>query len=247
MALRFDEGDNVKIGDTLGVIDTTNVMLKYRQAEASAEAAQTKSRVAQLNISQASNNLDLAGKEFDRVSSLIKTGSADQQQFDRAQNSQKQARLTQEQAQVSLRAALADYSNASAQLALLQKQVEDCFPVSPSNGTLVDKFVEPGELVAAGRPLVKIDRLDTVWVKIYLPPKDLTAITLRGHAFVDPEDGHTKPLDGTITWISSEAEFTPKNVQTKEARAGLLYAVKITIANPNQILKIGMPVMVTIK
>ena len=122
MALRFDEGDNVKIGDTLGVIDTTNVMLKYRQAEASAEAAQTKSRVAQLNISQASNNLDLAGKEFDRVSSLIKTGSADQQQFDRARNSQKQARLTQEQAQVSLRAALADYSNASAQLALLQKQ-----------------------------------------------------------------------------------------------------------------------------
>ncbi len=247
MALYFDEGENVKVGDTLGIIDTTNIMLKLRQAEAAAEVAQTRSRTAQINIGQASNSLELANKEFDRASSLIKTGSADQQTYDRAQTSQRQATLAQEQAQVSLRAALADYNNASAQLALLQKQVEDCFPVSPANGTIVDKFVEPGELVAAGKPLVKIDRLDTVWVKIYLPPKDLTNIALRGHAFVDPEDGQTKPLDGTITWISSEAEFTPKNVQTKEARAGLLYAVKVTIANPNQVLKIGMPVMVTIK
>ena len=246
-AIYFTEGQKVATGDTLAMIDTSNVMLRLRQAQAAGDAARTRQQIAGLNIKQAANNLDLANKEFDRASSLLKTGSANQQQYDRAQNGRVQAQLAQEQAQASLQSAIADLNNADAQVALLEKQVKDCFPLSPVNGTIVDKFLEAGELVTVGKPLFKIDRLDTVWVKIYLPPKDLTAISLGGHASVDPEDGRTRPLDGAITWISSEAEFTPKNVQTKEARAGLLYAVKVTIPNPNEILKIGMPVMVTIQ
>jgi HlyD family secretion protein len=110
---------------------------------------------------------------------------------------------------------------------------------------VVTRYVESGELVAIGKPLVKVARLDTVWVKVYLPPSDLTRIKLGGRAEIDPEDGRSRPLAGSISWISSEAEFTPKNVQTKEARADLVYAVKITIPNPDQTLKIGMPVLVT--
>ena len=83
-------------------------------------------------------------------------------------------------------------------------------------------------------------------MKIYVPPRDLTQIKLGGKADVNPEDGRTQPLTGIVTWIADEAEFTPKNVQTKEARADLVYAVKVTIPNPDGELKVGMPVMVTI-
>jgi HlyD family secretion protein len=246
-AIYHAEGQDVEAGDTLAMIDTTDIMLHLRQAQAAGEVAVTRLNIASINVMQAANNLELANREFDRISSLIKTGSANQQQYDRAQNARIQAELAQKQAHASRQAASADLKSAEAQIALLQQQVSYCFPLSPLNGTVIDKFVESGELVSIGKPLVKIDRLDTVWVKIYLPPRDLTRIKLEEHAFVSTEDNRTKPFDGIITWISSEAEFTPKNVQTEQARAGLLYAVKITIPNQDHILKIGMPVFVSIQ
>jgi HlyD family secretion protein len=246
-AIYCDEGQNVVAGDTLALIDTSAVALRLRQALAAGRAARTQLELTAINIRQAENNLELANNEFERAATLIKTGSVNQQQYDQAKNAFEQAKLAGEQARAAQRAADAELANANAQINLLENQFEDCFPVSPITGVIVEKFVESGELVTTGKPLVRIASLDTVWVKIYLPPSDLTRISLGGRAFIDPEDGRTQPLPGIITWISSEAEFTPKNVQTREARAGLLYAVKISIPNPGRILKIGMPVSVAIK
>jgi HlyD family secretion protein len=142
--------------------------------------------------------------------------------------------------------AAANLQKINAEIALLTQQLSDCFPAAPIGGIVSDKFVEVGELVNIGAPLLKIVGLDTVTVKIYLPASDLTQIKLGDKAEVDPEDNSSQPLPGVITWISPEAEFTPKNVQTKEARANLVYAIKITIPNSQQILKIGMPVSVKI-
>jgi HlyD family secretion protein len=246
-AIYFDEGRSVAHGDTLAMIDTSTLTLHLRQAHAAKEAAATMIRVSSIGIKQAASSLELAEKEFERAASLIKSGTINQQQYDQANTAYDQARLAREQAEASYGAAQADLDNAQAQIDILAKQMSDCFPESPADGIVVNTFQEPGELIAPGRPLVKIAKLDTVWVKVYLPPADLTQIKLGSHAFVDPEDGRTRPLDGFISWISSEAEFTPKNVQTKEARAGLLYAVKITVPNLDQTLKIGMPVSVSIR
>ena len=149
-------------------------------------------------------------------------------------------------ARSSLKAAGADLARIRANIDLIQQQIADCTPVAPLDGTVVTTYVDPGELAVAGKALVRIAGLDTVWVKIYLPPKDLTRIGLGDEALVDPEDGRTEPFKGRVSWISPEAEFTPKNVQTKEARADLVYAVKVTVSNPEEELKIGMPVMVRI-
>ena len=246
VALYRDEGATVSAGDTLAMIDTATVMVRMRQARAAAEAARTQVEVAAIGVRQAESNLGQANTEFERAATLIRTGSANQQQYDRAKTAFDQAKLAREQAQAAGRAAEAQLASAVAQVDLLQDQANDHFPISPTNGVVVERFVEPGELVAAGRPLVRIARLDTVWVKIYLPPSYLTRVAIGGHASVDPESG-MPPLGGVVTWISSEAEFTPKNVQTREARAGLLYAVKIVVPNPDQSLKIGMPVAVTIE
>jgi HlyD family secretion protein len=247
LKLYFDEGQHVTEGDTIGWIDTTTTALRLRQAKAAVRAAETKLRISSINIKQASLNLSLAEKEFDRIKALLPVGSANQQQYDKAETAYHQALLAKEQADGSYSAALAEKETASAQAAILNKRMDYSFPEAPLSGIIVTRYVDPGELVAIGRPLVKIANLDTVQVDIYLSPADLTRIVLGGGAKVDPENDTGELLDGIITWISDEAEFTPKNVQTKEARADLVYAVEITIPNPDGILKIGMPVSVVIE
>lgn len=244
--LYVDEGDAIRPGDTIVLIDTVTLSLRLSQTEALKLSAETRRESARIQVDKAALDFELAQKEFDRVNNLVQTGSANQQQFDKTKNTLDGSRLAKKAAASALASTEADLEKIDRDIVLLQKQLADCRPVSPTGGTVVTKYVESGELAAPGKPLIKIARLDTVWVKVYLPPSDLTRIKLGGRADVDPEDGKTSPLPGTITWISSEAEFTPKNVQTKQARADLVYAVKITIPNDGGQLKIGMPVSVMI-
>lgn len=246
MRLDVIEGDHIAAGDSIGMIDTLTVSLQLKQANAALEVARTQLENAKIAIDQAQLNFSLARKEFDRAKSLIKTGSMNQQQYDKVENGYNQAQLAEKQARAARDAAKADISRLEASINLLEKQYRDCFPDAPITGVVSDKYVEVGELAAPGKPLIKISKIDTVKVKVYLPPADLTKIKLGGKANIDPEDGRSEPIEGNITWISSTAEFTPKNVQTREARANLVYAVEITIANNDEALKVGMPVSVTI-
>lgn len=246
-AIYFDEGDDINGGDTICMIDTVTVTLRLRQAKALREASLIQLDISKINIEQAAVNLLLAKKEYERVKSLIKSGSVNQQQYDKTETAHNSASLAEKQALASKAAIEADLKRTDAEIALLEKQFRDCFPVAPGSGVVTDKFIDVGELAGIGKSLIKIAQLDTVWVKVYVPASDLTAIELGDNAEIDPEDGHSQPLHGTVTWISTEAEFTPKNVQTREARANLVYAVKISIPNPGRILKIGMPVFAKIK
>jgi HlyD family secretion protein len=244
--LRFDAADKISRGDTIGLIDTTILALRIRQVEAAREAAATKLRLAGIDIEQSKQNRELARKEYERVADLLPSGSANQQQFDQAQNRFELGKLMVERSQAAMAAAAADLNRVEAERDLLRRQLSDCLPTAPAAGVVTERFVEVGELVLPGKALLEIAQLDTVSVKIYLPPQDLTKFELGAPAEVDPEDGRSAPIMGRVSWIASEAEFTPKNVQTKEARADLVYAVKIRIPNPDQSLKVGMPVSVRI-
>jgi HlyD family secretion protein len=245
-ALHVKEGDRVPKGAIIAQLDTVNTRLRLDQAGATKRATEKRVKIALINIEQAKQTLILAKKEYERAQSLIKSGSVNKQLYDQAETTYQQAVLSLKQSEAAHESAWADLDKVNSDIGLLEQQFRDCFPRSPQSGFIVSKFLETGEWAAVGRPIVKIAALDTVWVKIYLPPGDLTAIRLGGRARIDPEDGRATPMEGTISWISSEAEFTPKNVQTKEARADLVYAVKITIPNADEALKIGMPVSVTI-
>jgi HlyD family secretion protein len=245
-ALYFDEGKTIRTGDTIALIDTTTVSLKLDQAQARLGAAWTRESSARLKIEKADLDSSLARTDFLRLKNLVGKGSVNRQQYDQAENKYLQTRLARKTAGASLAGARADRKRAETEIAILEKQLGDCRPVSPLAGTVVTSYVEQGELLGVGKPLVKIARLDPVTVKIYLPPSMLTSVKLGARAEIDPEDGRTEPIAGKVSWISPEAEFTPKNVQSREARADLVYAVKITIPNPEQVLKIGMPVMVRI-
>ena len=245
-ALYFDEGKTIRTGETIALIDTTTVSLKLDQAKARLGAAWTQESSARLQIEKADLDSSLARTDFLRLKNLVGKGSVNQQQYDQVENKYLQTRLARKTAGATLAGARADRKRAETEIAILEKQLGDCRPISRLTGTVVTTYVEQGELLGIGKPLVKIARLDPVTVKIYLPPSMLTSVKLGARAEIDPEDGRTQPIAGKVSWISPEAEFTPKNVQSREARADLVYAVKITIPNPQQILKIGMPVMVRI-
>lgn len=246
-SVRLDEGSRVAAGDTIAEIDTVSTALRLQQALSGKDAAEKRVRIASINVEQATYNRDLARKEYDRAKALIASGSTNQQQFDQSETAYKQAVLAEKQAAASVESARADLVRAESDVRLINKQMEYCFPRAPMSGVVTTRLIRAGEWVGVGKPIVKIASLDTVWVKIYVPAGDLTRIRMGGQAAVDPEDGRGRTLDGTVTWISSEAEFTPKNVQSKEARADLVYAVKVTIANPDGALKIGMPVAVKMR
>ncbi len=123
----------------------------------------------------------------------------------------------------------------------LQTQVNELKVLAPLSATVLTKAVEAGEVVSAGKPLVLLGDLDHPWIKIYVPETAVGRVRLGAPARVLVDSFPGRPFEGTVTWISDQAEFTPKNVQTVEERVNLVYAIKVTIQNAERRLKAGMP------
>jgi HlyD family secretion protein len=138
-------------------------------------------------------------------------------------------------------AARARLKQAEATLQQLQAQFEYTNITSPLNGVVLIKNMEQGELANIGSPIVTIADLDNVWLRVYVPEPDIGKIKLGQTATVTVDSYPKKPFTGKIAEISSQAEFTPKNVQTKKERVNLVFGVKVNLSNPEHLLKPGMP------
>ena len=127
------------------------------------------------------------------------------------------------------------------QVAQIDDQLSKCRIMSPVSGTVLTKYSEAGEFAAAGRPLFKVADLDRVYLRAYLTSAQLAGVRLGQEVKVysDYGGGNVKEYDGTITWISGQSEFTPKNIQTEDERENLVYAVKVAVQNDGYI-KLGM-------
>ena len=243
--LLFDEGTELQVGDTLVHIDTTRLALELVSAEAGRNVADAKLVTAKLNLQKAQEAEQYARSELDRVTRLLKTKTASQQQYDKLAHTHKETLIARDAAKAAIATIKAEIAKINADMNRIKRQLEDCYPTAPISGRVTEKYVETGELLAPGRPIAKIAKLDTVEVKVYLPAGDFAGVKTGDNAKVDTESGG-EIYSGTVVWTSDEAEFTPKNVQTKKSRADLVYAVKVQIPNTDGKLKIGMPVFVTI-
>ncbi len=143
--------------------------------------------------------------------------------------------------QQDVRVAEAAVREARANVERLETQVAELRVVAPLDATVLTKAAEPGEVVAANKPILLLGDLDRPWIKVYVPETALGKVRLGAAArvFVDSFPGQA--FQGTVTWIADQAEFTPKNIQTAEERVNLVYAVKVTIQNAQRRLKAGMP------
>lgn len=242
----FSEGTQVKAGDTLALIDPSRIQLDIASMKAARQSAIASLETARLSVTKARETEKFAKSESDRIARLLKSGSATQKQMDQLSYESAQATVARQTAEVNVTVIQAQLEKVEADLNRLNRQLQDCYPVAPIGGTVTEALVEMGETVGPGKGLAKIAGLDMVWVKLYLPVEQFSAVKVGQKAGVSTEAG-VKTYDGQVIWTSDEAEFTPKNVQTQKSRANLVYAVKVRIPNTDGFLKIGMPVFVTLE
>ena len=265
IAIKYDEGARVNEGDTVMIIDHDNLEIQLKQAIAAENVANAQLKLLQEgarseDIQQAENavkqskiNMELAERDFNRMKQLYASNTITKKQFD---DTQAKYELTQAQynsAQENLKKmknfarpeeikqAMANLSRQKAAVDLLKKNISDSYVVSPITGFIVQKYVEKGETVAMLSSLFKVSELRTVKLVIYVSEENLGRVKLGQKADVSNDTYKNKDYKGIVIYISPEAEFTPKNIQTKDERTKLVYAVKIEIKNPDFELKPGMP------
>ncbi len=265
ITLAVDEGARVKPGDLLATVDHATADIQLRQAEAGVDLARAQLvllrngarkediQQAEAALTQAEANLQVAAADARRMRELAKTGSVTPKSRDDAE-----ARLTVTEAQKSaavdslnklrqlarpeeIQAAEARLAQARSAADLLAKMIADCTIVAPSAGTVTHKAVEAGELVNPGSTVVTVSALDSVYVMIYLMEEEVGRVRLGDTVDVKIDALPDKVFAGQITYISPQAEFTPKNVQTKEDRVKLVFGVKVVIQNREGLLKPGLP------
>lgn len=249
--IRCDEGTSVNEGDTLFVIDDAEYRIQLRYAMANEDAAEAQYRLAMEgsrseDIKQAESNYRSAEKDLKRMQELLSTQAITQKQFDDAQTRFVNAEQTYRKLEHGLRkdeitAARARRDQATAQTDALLRKVQNCSLLAPTSGTVTLRSVEVGELVSIGSNLARITYLDRVKLMIYVNETEVGKVKLNQAAKVAIDADDSRTFDGKVVFISPTAEFTPRNVQTKEERTKLVFGVKIEIDNPDGMLKPGLP------
>jgi HlyD family secretion protein len=247
LQVRARDGDTVAQGDTLLVLDTELLQRQRAQTESRRDLLQAQTSEAQQMLRQSRRKLELAQTTLERTQALRAQGSATQQQVDDL-TAQRDVAASQVEAARDHQAALAaQREELQRSLAVIDRQIAEGVVLSPLDGTVLLRAAEPGEVTRVGALAMRLADLRHLDLRIYLEEEDLDEVQLGQTlpVFVDALEGGR--LSGTVSWISSEAEFTPKNAQTRQARAQLVYAVKVTLDNPDGRLHIGMPAAVQLE
>jgi HlyD family secretion protein len=270
-ALRVDEGQRVEAGDEVALLVDDDYALALGRAKAEVAAAEAalalleagarsqELKVAEAALARARAEQRFAEEEVRRADSLIQKQLASQEQLDQAQLRLEVAQAAARQAQQNLLllregARREELDRARAQLDALrsaaqtaERQLGYTRLVSQVGGTVSLRRAEAGEVVGAGQPVFSVAELTRPWVRAYLNETDLARVRLGQGATVTVDGLPDRRFRGTLTFISPRAEFTPKSVETRELRVDLVYRVTVELADPEGILKLGMPADVALE
>jgi HlyD family secretion protein len=237
-----DDGLRLDSGVMVGLVDTAQLALQRDQLEAQQGATNARANEATSNIRMLEAQREIAERGYQRTRRLHDQKAATAQQLDQAE---KDYRTLGDQilaAKAQQAAARHDISSSTAQIAQLDDRIRRSRIANPRTGTVLTAYVKRGEFVQTGQPLYKLATLDSMDLRAYVTERQLAQVKVGQTAEVTVDAGHgRKTLTGRVTWIASEAEFTPTPVQTRDERADLVYAVKIKVPNQDRMLKIGMP------
>ena len=245
LSMAVEEGEVVTAGQLLGALDSVQTYLQImelreRIAGSSSRLVDIKKQ-GQPNLSQLEN----LQSEYERYSKLLEGNATTRKQVDDLTD-----KIAVLKAQIAAQTQSLERGNASVrsevqgyeiQLARLEDQLAKCRIVAPVSGTVLTRYAETGEFVTLGKPLFKVADLDQMYVRVYFSSAQLSGLKLNDTVTVIPDDGTASPkrIQGRVIWISEQSEFTPKNIQTRDERADLVYAVKVAVPNDGT-LRLGM-------
>lgn len=242
LTCNFEEGMTLTKGAEIATVDTVPLVLQIAQLESQMTTIQAHKQSVRTQIAvieQQKKNLD---KDKARIINMFKDGAATQKQVDDVTGNlevfEKQIGNTRTQDQV----LAGEAEVVVTQLAQLRDKINRCHILSPINGLVLESYKKAGELVGQGQSLCRVADVSTLNLRVYISGDQLSHIKIgqKVKVLIDDTATKNKALEGTVSWISSEAEFTPKIIQTKVERVKLVYAVKIKVPNDGA-LKIGMP------
>ncbi|NND71756.1 MAG: HlyD family efflux transporter periplasmic adaptor subunit [Rhodothermales bacterium] len=243
--IRFDvrEGDIVAAGTIVGVVDTVQLALQRQQLIASQAAVRSRipGVVSEMNVLEEERRV--AAIEKTRIENLLARGAATQKQQDDIDG--RIAVIDSRIRSIKSKHApiLAEVEVLKTQVAQVNHQIDRSVIVNPISGTVLTTYVDANEVTAPGRPLYKIASLDTLVLRAYVSGDQLSGFSIGDDVtvLVDRDADSSSSMKGRIVWVASEAEFTPRMIQTKDERVNLMYAIKVLVPNAEQTLKIGMP------
>ena len=245
--LNFDieEGMAIAANQTVGTIDSLQLHLQRKQLVAQQSALLASRPDVKKQVAALREQIAKQKTELRRVDNMLRDGAATQKQKD---DIEAQIKILEGQLEAKLSTLDKNTSTINgnsvvleAQIAALDDRISKCRIISPVGGTVLVKYAEAGELASAGKPLMKIADLKNIYLRAYFTSDQLANVKLGDEVKVVADFGGTERYDytGRVAWISSESEFTPKTIQTKDSRANLVYAVKIAVENDGR-LKIGL-------
>ena len=241
----IQEGQTLKAGDYVGFIDTAQLAFNKRNMEAQIQAGLSKRPDIATQVAALQVQLQTAQREQNRISNLVKADAATQKQLD-----DQTSMVAQIQKQIDAQMSTLDISTQSinketvpikALIGQISDQISKCYLINPVNGTVLAKYARVDEEATPGKPLYKIADVSSLILRAYITNDQFSQLKLgqKVNVFIDSTAGSSKKYEGVVTWISDKAEFTPKTIETKDERANLVWAVKITVKNDG-FLKIGM-------
>jgi len=260
----LEEGDTITACELVAQLETVDAEHQLAQARANAEAADAQLRLllagsraedlrrAEDQMAQAQAELDAARRDLDRLSGLADRGSATEKSRDDAATRKEIAERAVAAARAQLdklvagprrqeiEAARAHRASAEAMVAAVEQQIIDATVLAPSDGVVTTRIAEPGEVLPPGAIIAVLTDLARPWLTVWIDEPSLSRVTLSQSVTVRV-DGCEQSFEGTVSFISPVAEFTPKNVQTPDERAKLVFRVKVQLANPDGVFKPGMP------
>jgi HlyD family secretion protein len=239
--LKLEEGDILEPNIQVGLVDTTQLYFNKEQLIASKSTVFSKSQNVLSQISILKEQLKTTLIEQNRIQNMFAENAATKRQVDEiigkvnVLNEQIKSVETQNAPIIN------EIKSIDVQIEKINDQIEKSKIINPIKGTVLSKYAEPNEVTAFGKPLYKIADISEMTLRVYISETQLSQIRIGQNVTVKIDaEKDMKSYPGTISWIASSAEFTPKIIQTKEERANLVYAVKVEVKNDGS-LKIGMP------
>lgn len=244
LSLNIEEGKEVQSGEEIGAIDSIQLYLQKMQLSKNRTSVRSNTPKVNTQIAAIQSEIAKQQTERQRIINLIKGGAATQKQLDDINSAitvlRNQLAAQQSTLQNTVSSINAQSSSIDVQIAQIEDKLQKCRITSPISGTILDKYTEAGEMAAIGKPLFKVADMKHLFLRAYVTSGQLAQIKLGQKVNVFADYGkQQKKYTGNITWISSKAEFTPKNIQTADDRENMVYAIKVSVVNDGYI-KLGM-------